>query len=291
MSKSAVGSLNTDARYRVLMGEAKRKSRNRAQILAGEERCVYCLSPPTTVEHMPPKAMFPNRQRLSGMEFAACEPCNHTSRAADTAAAFIARLTPSNRPNMLELNEARRFLVTMTSIAPEFVRELFVDGKVMRVWEKGRDPVIGPMKRIELDGPVATALLRAFSAKIGMALFKEHIGHPLPEGGVVFTQHYLNQGLMRREAEALVSILPTYGELQQGRQFSGRQFNYRYNTDSRSIVGAFAAFNNNFFVRVFATNNDILASGLQDIHCWPPVPVGGLVPLSQVWMPTRSAHV
>lgn len=232
---------------------------------------------------MPPKAMFPNSQRLSGMEFAACYACNHSTRAADAAASFFARLAPTNTINELELGEARKLIRTLKGLAPEFVRELFDDSTATQVWAKGRDNVYGLKRRMELNGQVTHGLLRAFSAKLGMSLYREHVGEPLPQGGLVFTQHYLNSGLQRQEAEATLRILPLQGQRRQGRKVSGRSFNYRYNTDFRTIVAAFAAFNDNFFVRVFATHDMQLMAALADLHEQPPVPVGGLPTLSQAW--------
>jgi len=265
------------------MGEGRRKSRRREEILHGETRCIYCTGTPTTVEHMPPKAMFPKSHRLSGMEYAACVECNHSTRAADAAASFFARVAPTNAVNQLEMTEARKLLRTMSDIAPGFVQELFDERKATHVWAKGRDQFFGRKRRMELDGPVTHALLRAFSAKLGMALYREHVGEPLPVGGLVFTQHYLNSGLQRQEAEATLRILPELGQLRQGTQASGRLFNYRYNTDDRTIVAALAAFNDNFFVRIFATHDKRLTDALAEVHDKPPVAVGDLPALSQIW--------
>jgi len=107
---------------------------------------------------------------------------------------------------------------TMTSLAPEFASEVFDESRGMEVWAKGRDSFYGRKRRIELDGPVTTALLRAFSAKLGMALYREHIGEPLPLGGQVFVQHYLNSGLQRQEAVATLRIMPSLGQLKQGKK-------------------------------------------------------------------------
>lgn len=268
------------------MGEAKRKSRHRREILQGEARCIYCIAAPTTVEHMPPKAMFPNSYRLNGMEYASCDDCNHATRAADAAASFFARISPSNAINELELVEARKLVGTMARIAPAFVREVFDDRKAKHIWAKGRDSVYGRKTQLVLDGPITQALLSAFSAKLGMAFYREYVGHALPLGGQVFTQHYLNSGLHRQEAEAILRILPVQGELRQGRLVSGRLFNYRYNTDNKTIVAAFAAFNDNFFVRVFATRDPKLQDALADAHDKPAVSVGGLQTLSRLWEPT-----
>src|SRR5687768_12798489 len=100
--------------------ENRHRSRPKAEILQGEARCIYCTAKPTTVEHMPPTAMFPNRHRLSGMEFAACQECNNWTRAADAAASFFARLSPTSVIDEREIVEARKLIRTMAKIAPEF---------------------------------------------------------------------------------------------------------------------------------------------------------------------------
>lgn len=265
------------------MGEAKQKSRGRQQILRDEGRCVYCSAAPTTVEHMPPTSMFPKRHRLSGMEYAACFSCNHDTRAADAAASFFARISPTNVIDELELSEARQLIGTLADIAPSFVREVFDDNKTTDVWVRGRDPLLGPKKRILADGPITIALLQVFSAKLAMALYREHVGKPISEHGIVFAQHYLNAGLTRQEVQATLSILPGFGQLRQGSKKSGKYFNYRFNTDDRSIVAAFVAFNDNFFVRLFATEDPEIAVALKDVHDLPPVRIGELSSLSAVW--------
>lgn len=265
------------------MGEARQKSRRRDEILRGETRCIYCEAVPSTVEHMPPKSIFPKSYRLSGLEFASCLECNRSTSAADATASFFARIAPTNIINELELEEARKLLRTLTGLAPEFVRELFDERRASDVWAKGRDNIFGRKRRMELDGPVTYALLRAFSAKLGMALYREHVGEPLPVGGKVFTQHYLNAGLQRREAEDTLEILPMLGQLRQGRQMSGHLFNYRYNTDDKSIVAALVAFNDNLFFRIFATHDKQMVDALLELHDKPPVVVGGLSELSKIW--------
>src|SRR3546814_14583956 len=117
------------------MGESKQKSRRRDQILAGELRCIYCMNPPSTVEHMPPKAIFPRRHRFSGMEYASYETCNHNSRAADTAAAIMARISKSTFIDALILQEARRLRATRHSLSSQFIHEQLDPRKVMPSWE------------------------------------------------------------------------------------------------------------------------------------------------------------
>lgn len=267
------------------MGEAKRRSRKREEILAGEHRCIYCNAKPDSVEHMPPRSVFVPGQRPSGLEFASCEPCNFASRASDTAASFLARIAPDHTADAIELERARKLLSTLTRHAPDFVRELFDPNKEETVWAKGRSQIYGRMHRLRLDGPATTALMQAFGAKLGMALFREHTGSPLPDEGCVFVQHYFNAGLYRQEVEATVSILPLFGQLAQGRKQSGRTFNYRFNTDGRSILAAFCAFNDNLFFRIFAISDPVYFKPLAEMHDHQPIKIGQLQALAQAWTP------
>jgi hypothetical protein len=53
----------------------------------------------------------------------------------------------------------------------------------------------------------------------------------------------------------MLTILPVFGELRQGRKSSSGQFGYRFNCDDRSIVAAVVSFHNNLHVLAFATSD------------------------------------
>lgn len=228
--------------------------------------------------------MFKARIRLSGLEFAACKECNEGTRAADAAAAFFARISPQQFAPQWEQDEGYSLIGTLAQLAPAAVREIFDPNKNERIWTKGRDPIVTPKRSLILDGPVTHSLMTAFSAKVGMALFREHVGQPLDQGGSVFTQYYFNAGLQRSVADATLNIMPIPGQLTQGTKSSGRQFNYRYNCDNRTIIFAFAAFHDNLFVRVCATNEpDTYRHVFEDEYNSSEIAVGGLKNLSEVW--------
>jgi methylthioribose-1-phosphate isomerase len=50
-----------------------------------------------------------------------------------------------------------------------------------------------------------------------MALYREHVGKPLPLDGAVFSMWFLNAGLAQRSAEEMLRFLPDSGTLRQGR--------------------------------------------------------------------------
>src|SRR5690348_7895086 len=107
------------------MGEGRLKSRSRQQILAGEPRCIYCDAVPSQLEHMPPIAMFRDRLRPSGMEFATCQNCNNGTSAADLVASFVARLSPDIDDEAWRIIEAKERRGKLEQIAPGFLDEFF----------------------------------------------------------------------------------------------------------------------------------------------------------------------
>lgn len=239
---------------------------------------------------MPPISMFKGRMRLSGLEFAACKDCNEGTRAADAAASFFARISPQQFSPQWEIDEGYRLAGTLAQLAPSAVREIFDPAKTERKWIKGRDPIITPKVSLTLDGPVTHALMTVFAAKLGMALFREHVGRPLDENGSVFTQFYFNAGLQRSVAEATLNIMPIPGQLLQGAKSSGRQFNYRYNCDDRSIIFLFAAFHDNLFVRACATSEPKpYRHFFADEYNGSEVRTGGLKSLVKVWLENGCA--
>ncbi len=62
----------------------------------------------------------------------------------------------------------------------------------MRQTESG---LLGPAKGIHADRPRLNAYLDVFSAKLGMALYRELVGVSLPLDGAVYSTWFLNAGL------------------------------------------------------------------------------------------------
>jgi hypothetical protein len=248
-------------------------------------RCIYCQDFPSSVEHMPPRAMFRGSQRLSGLEFAACEKCNLATRAADAAAGFLCRISPTLAVDDQELNEAKKLMRTLDTLAPAVRSEVFRDSNPSKVWAKGREGLYGSMHRLELQGVVTATLMQVFGAKLGMALFREHIGRPLNLDGAVFVRYYFNAGLSREEARKTLQILPVFGELKMGKQASGRSFNYRYNSDDKGLIAALAAFSDNLFFRIFASDDQIYVDALNEGFDHFRIGVGQFSEIQKAWKP------
>ena len=93
-----------------------------------------------------------------------------------------------------------------------------------------------------------------FASKLGMALFREHVGQPLPMQGKVYTRCYLSAGLLQTQVDAMRAILPLAGTLQQGKFQVHEQFEYRFNCDERSINAALARFQKGLYVFTIAAS-------------------------------------
>jgi hypothetical protein len=87
--------------------------------------------------------------------------------------------------------------------------------------------------------------MSVFAAKLGMALFREQVGHALPEGGAVWSQFYLNAGMNRQIMESTLAIMPTFQTLRQGGKTTSGQFGYRFNCDEKSVIAAISTFHEN----------------------------------------------
>ena len=235
------------------MGEARRRSRSRAEVLSLEERCVYCSGVPETLEHMPPRAMFRGKYRPSGLEFGCCRACNEGTSAADLVASFFSRVAKSDDDPKWLLADALDFQHGLNRRAPRVLEEIY-HGPRRNVSVRRPSGLIVRQVQVKVDGPATQAHLSVFGAKLGLALWREHVGAPLPLDGWVTVNSFLNAGLNDAQASSILSVLPGAGELRQGQSVFNEQFAYRYNSDLKTILAALVGFHGNlhFFVMAFS---------------------------------------
>lgn len=242
------------------MGQSSNRSRHRSAILNTERRCVYCANPATTVEHMPPLSMFIGRRRPSGLEFAACQDCNNTTSPADLVAGFFARLPRPDNPGSPLLKEAQQRLKRLDLQAPGLLAELFRSDKTTHTWFRSPLGLSHKAIQVKADGPRVKAYMSVFGGKLGMALFREHIGHALPLNGGVYTMFFLNVGLPDAAVEKALPTLPLQGDLKQGIIQVREQFAYRYNCDGKSIIAAIVGFHTHLHFLLVATSDPVFFS-------------------------------
>jgi len=189
--------------------------------------------------------MFKSSQRLKGLEFAGCKSCNEGTKAADAAVAFFARIDQfGDDVTDWKVQEAVKFLASADDGAPGFVSELFAEKRDRGVLRRTPGGVLVPLAETH-TGPIGQALLNVFAAKLGMAMYHEYVGEPLPSTGGVHGMWFLNAGLSQQTADGMLKILPGAGTLKAGRKNASGQFDYRYNSDDKSIVAALTHFQGN----------------------------------------------
>jgi hypothetical protein len=203
---------------------------------------------------MPPRDMFTSKLRPSGMEFAACDSCNKGTGVADLVASFFARLGQGYTTDTTLIAEAAQRRGKLAQLAPGFLDEFF-RGQRKDTYLRDRLGILKRYIAFHANGPLTKAYLTVFAGKLGMALYREHIGDPLPLSGGVHTAWFLNAGLSQQTGDTILSKMPIYGSLKQGSFFLPEQFGYRFNTDGKSIIAALSGFHSNLHIFTLATSD------------------------------------
>jgi hypothetical protein len=203
---------------------------------------------------MPHRDMFIGKRRPSGMEFAACDDCNRKTGVADLVAAFFARLGQGYTTDTTLITGATQRKGKLAQLAPGFLDEFF-QGRRNTTLLRDKFGILKPYVTFHANGPLAKAYLTVYAAKLGMALYREHIGEPLALSGGVHTAVFLNAGLTQKTGDTILSKMPIYGSLQQGVFFLPEQFGYRFNTDGKSIIAALTGFHSNLHIFTLATSD------------------------------------
>ncbi len=193
--------------------------------------------------------MFLGKQRPSGLEFAACEPCNNGTKGADIVASFFARISADDSANSEKLSsELRKLIHALDTDAPGVRKEVLNNSAINSRWYRGPSGFIAPKIEVRTESKLLRSYLAVFAAKMGMALYREYVGVPLPLHGAVFVKYFLNAGLSEQRAQTYLKILPGHQTLKQGKIEVNGQFTFRYNTDENSICAAFVGFHKNLHI-------------------------------------------
>lgn len=229
------------------LGEAKRKLRRLADMVAADPWCIYCNDRASTVEHMPPRAMF-EPFRPKGMEFPCCQLCNSSTKAADQVASWISYLQLDAGERALR-PAFRKLLGGIQNNFPEIIREW----KVPRAKEKfdlkrsGLTPNHGA---IRVDGPLTSHYMETFAAKFGFAVHFERSGQRVGPRGGVAVRWFSNKNLIEGEVPFdMLNELEGPATLRQGKQHVGDRFAYKWKTDG-TMTGVFGGFGEAFAVVV-----------------------------------------
>ena len=165
------------------MGQARTRRRSQAALLASRPGCIYCAGAAvaTTIEHMPPLAIFEGRQRPKGLEFPACAACNNGTGHADLVAAMLARVWPDAGTDVQRKDVLKIFRAIANNI-PALLHEMDV-GRASEKLARKRHNLSEDVHPLRADGPLLTRHILTFAAKLGFALHYDAKARPfLPLG-------------------------------------------------------------------------------------------------------------
>lgn len=193
----------------------------------------------------------------TGLEFPACQQCNNETGRSDLVAAMLARVMP-HADSSVHRKDLTKILSAVSNNAPGLLREM----NVSRGAEKLARKQLGipeDMHPLRADGPILSAHILTFAAKLGFALHYEVNGTPIPVGGGAQVIWFSNVQAMRGQIpQELFSLLPSPATLQQGRKTAGEQFQYSFARGEREHMLYFASFSQSSAVAgVAATDRSI----------------------------------
>lgn len=237
------------------MGEAKIRSRSKADILRNCAHCIYCGELAGTVEHMPPRIMFTGKRRPSGFEFAACADCNQRTKAADLFAAFIGRAFPDS-DNPIDQEDVKKILKALGRNSPDVLREMNIGRAGQKIARKDTG-ITAAGGFLRVSGPLVTQLLNIFAHKLALAMHFEATKKALPRTGAVATRVFSNVEHMRGEIpQDIFPLLPKPTSLRQGSWDTEEQFTYSMRvTDDTEMGLFFASFRRSIYIVALTANS------------------------------------
>lgn len=210
------------------MGEAKKKRGRHSKILQEAQGCVYCAGsgPAEQIDHMPPRMLFRLSQRPKGLEFPSCGPCNQGTSRLDVVAAFMARTFPGIA-TAADSDEWERVMREAQRVAPDLLREMWMSPQEMRHMMANEGIFDQELAAFRADGPILSAHMQAFGAKIGFALHYEATGSFVPSEGRVQVRWFPSAEVFGgRLPSSLLSSIGAPRTMQQGKITSDGNFEY-----------------------------------------------------------------
>uniref|UniRef100_B0T6H8 HNH endonuclease n=1 Tax=Caulobacter sp. (strain K31) TaxID=366602 RepID=B0T6H8_CAUSK len=261
------------------MGEGKRRRQTLNARLASARGCVYCAAarPATTMDHMPPRAVFDSKRRPKGLEFPACEPCNAGTKTADQVVALMSRIYPDATTSEAKA-EVQKYLNGVANNEPGLLREMFGSPEWRQSAEL-RVPQGAGMHALNCAGPLLNKNMDMFAAKFGFAMHYEATGRLIETDGGVAARWYPNaadlDGTFPRDVWGILGPPDT---LRQGQFHVSDQFEYAWAVGEDGEIGIFLGIFRQAFAVLAMTSATPRA-----VFDTPPVEM-------RTWRPGELAH-
>jgi len=243
------------------MGQAKAKRTLTQRLIAEQKFCTYCGGdmPGTTVDHMPPRSVFTNRDRPKGMEFLSCTACNNGSRLDELAVSVLSRAYADDRSEA-EREYLSRLTAALRTNLPALLLEMRPTARQKRRFRQTYGEMEGGP--LNASGPLLTAVMHRFGAKLGLAMHRHVTGRIVPTSGVASVIWYSNNcALTGRFPASVYDFLGSPETLRQGEKHVADQFQVASAVpiEGPEMSVHMATFRRSFAVLAFiAENQDLL---------------------------------
>jgi hypothetical protein len=173
------------------MGEQRIKRNKRRLFLAENCFCCFCggSTTATTVDHVPNKAFFVDRDWAEGYEFPSCDSCQRDSRIAELACAAVFRSAPGRERGDYE--QVEKLYRGFSKNDPDGFREFLGPERTsgLALPEAVRSRLHRPDGTALFNlGPKMHAHIDEYVIKVTKALYFKHFGRAVPsDAGIEFT--------------------------------------------------------------------------------------------------------
>ena len=239
------------------MGESRRRNKRNVAFFERHPFCCFCGGerPATTRDHVPSKQMFHLKRRPQGLEFPACEQCNHSTSPHELTAALLSRLT-NYIDSKAYVRELRKLMSQVDKNRHGLLDELMPSWRQQYDFENFRHLDIPQgWGVLNAGGPMLNQSVQIFGAKLCKALHYEHTNKIVPKSGEIYVRWFSNYDRMTGNIpDSLISQLPEPRSLEQGKWNVRDQFEYSFFVHENERRGFyFAAFQRAFAIGGFVS--------------------------------------
>lgn len=191
------------------MTTAKKKLGRKKRFLLTHPYCCFCggTEPSTTIDHVPPKACFPDGYWPEEFEFPACETCNQGSKRDDQLTGFYTQLLDFNESNRTP-QDAAKMTKLRDAIARNYPDALPDSSTSVPIHQVGSIITPSPVA-VSVQRPTAFAeTMETLQRKLTHALYYRETGKPLTQAHPYLSEHYQIQGSDHTLTKYLGELLP-----------------------------------------------------------------------------------
>jgi hypothetical protein len=270
---------------------------HRRKFLEEHSVCAFCggVTPATTIEHCPPRAMFQFRHWPDGFEFPSCESCNAGSSDEDLLVAVLARMDPFHDRGDLD-GRHRGLMQAVNKQFPGFFERMMPSPGEARRANRDHGIVPQPGQTHQEAGPVKVPeelhhAVCVFARKLVKGIYYQDAMTPFPNDGCLLLNWFTNADLLHAGRYPVFEQLqPLAGNaplLKRSGRLLNDQFEYKLSTaPDRSILVLQARFGFAFGLVVFGSTQ---SGFLEDIVSRNRTETGRPGPFAVLQSPSLAA--